>query len=411
MDFMRNTLAIFTLLVFCSYAHADLTFPDVPQAMVGNTGLKAGGAFGCSATIHDLYHVIAEDGQKYRTWHALWHPKGVSKLPTMDQIIKGKNDPACYFAHEHGDPPLGITKPGTGAPLPAFGYAGLRAMGSIEAHAGFKVVTHVTGQVTGWHRPPGWNSPEKVAVNPDWDFQIHFHQGAPSMKTSVNAPGSTRVTQHFHELSLWVKDGRGHITHVQGMADTGRAMGNSGCGAGASDGNGRRLLSDGCFVSPPNIYENWSFFLGVGDSFETSNEFDVFNTMDFLSNPAKQAFGSSSETICGNETQRSSCAVKRPFGDPMTPATAFMSTSRNVLMASTGSWIWTNASGSYEFCTDGFGAPAACGSGTIKQKVAQVNASAGMDGPHRTDDSSHFPLAFPFIDGYLRMPQGAPLGN
>ena len=109
-------------------------------------------------------------------------------MPTMQQIIAGKNDPECYFAHEHGDPPLAIAKPQTQAPLPAFGYASLRT-GHLEAHPGFKVFTHLAGQWTGWHQPAlGWVSPEQTNSFPDWDLQVGVHQGTPSLKTEVNAP-------------------------------------------------------------------------------------------------------------------------------------------------------------------------------------------------------------------------------
>lgn len=387
--------------------------PPVPAAMVGNPNLIKGGVPGCSQAIHDLYNVVADDGQAYRTWHALWHPKNVSGMPTLQQIANGKSDPACYFAHEHGDPPLALTKPGASAPLPAFGYAGIRATG-IEPHAGFKVVTHLAGQKTGWHHPEfGWESPEFQAVDPDWDFQIHFHQGVPSKKpTGENTPGATRITQRFHEISVWVKDDQGRVTHVRGMGDTGIAEGNTGCGVGVQSGGlGRRLINDGCFVSPANIYENWSFVLDVDGAFGVNIDFDAFNGMDFVTDFSLQKFGSASETICGDEVQRSGCAVKRPFGDPDTPATAFMATSRNVLFSDRGSWEWSNAGGTVNFCTDPFGVLAACGSSTIPQTVAPVNRAAAIAGPVRREDSSHFPLAYPFYDGYLRMPQGAPLGN
>jgi hypothetical protein len=196
------------------------------------------------------------------------------------------------------------------------------------------------------------------------------------------------------------------------MADTGSAEGNTGCGVGQQSGGlGRRLINDGCFVSPANIYENWSFVLDIDGAFTSNSEFDVFNGMDFIIDFPNQLFDSSSETICGDELQRSGCAVMRPFGDPDTPATAFMSTSRNVLFSDSGSWTWDNAGGPVNFCTDPFGVLAACALSTIPQTVGAVSGTAATAGPMRREESSHFPLAYPFYNGYLRMPQGAPLGN
>jgi hypothetical protein len=428
------SLFLIGLLVSAALAQTDgENFPPVEPRMIGDpTTIGIGGAPGCSAEIHDLYFVIGPDGKKYRTWHALWHPRGVEGIPTIAQIIAGKDDPECYFAHEHGDVPLAIAKPETTAPLPAFGYAGLR-MGHIEEHAGFKVFTHLVGQRTGWHHPAlGWVSVEQTASTPDWDLQVMVHQGVPSLKTTVNAPGSTRVTQRFHEFAFWSRDPAGRVTDVKVMADTGSALGTAACGLLASLSSGLsvgRRIADGCRPgTTPATYENWQFHAVVQGAWSAQPEVDVVNPMDYLVHFQQQRFASASEVLCGVEAQADGCATKLPFGHPGTPALAFMSTERNI---HTPSWRWSNAGGSEFICTDGHGQrvdTGRCQAGdpqVLWQRVAVINFNNAGGGPiDRTGASSMFRLAFPYVttdparprdcgqlECILRMPQGAPLGN
>jgi len=428
------SLFIIALLSSAALAQADGgSFPPVDPHMVGDpTTIGIGGVPGCTEAIHDLYFVVGPDGNQYRTWHALWHPKGVNGVPTIAQIVRGKDDPECYFAHEHGDVPLAIAKPETGASLPPFGYAALRALGEVEEHAGFKIFTHLVGQRTGWHQPAlGWQSREQSAIVPDWDVQVMVHQGTPSLKTEVNAPGSTRVTQRFHELFFWARDAAGRVTDVKVMGDTGRAIGSAGCGllggpAGLPIG---RQIADGCDSSRhPTTYENWQFDVSVQGAWVGRQQVDVVNPMDFLVNFNAQQFDSASEVICGIEPNADGCDVKLPFGHPGTPALAFMGTQRNLY---TPFGRWTNASGAEFICTDGFGTrvdEGRCRTGdpkALRQRVARIDFDGIGGGTlDRTGASSMFGLAFPNLTedparprdcGQLectwRMPQGAPLGN
>jgi len=430
------SLVVLVLLLNAAFAQADgESFPPVDPRIVGDpTAVGVGGVPGCTPEIHDLYFVIGADGKKYRTWHALWHPRGVRGIPTIRQIIEGKNDPECYFAHEHGDVPLAIAKPETNAPLPTFGYATIRTSHGVEAHPGFKVFTHLAGQRTGWHQPAlGWVSSENSPITPDWDQQVVVHQGTPALKTNVNAPESTRITQRFHEFAFWTRDPQGRVTDIQVMGDTGGAIGSAGCGmlatllslAGPTAG---RRIADGCNpTNTPITYENWEFHVEVAGAWSARPEVDVLNPMDYMVHFSEQRFENASEEICGTEENLEKCSTKLPFGHPGTPALAFMGTQRNVHGPT---WRWTNARGAEFICTDGHGQrvdQARCQAAdpqVLWQRVAVINLVAGGGPMDRTGGSSMFRLAFPLLTAdparprdctnfecALRMPQGAPLGN
>ena len=409
------------------------SFPALDARMIGDpTKIGVGGVPGCTPAIHDRYFVIGPDGQKYRTWHALWHPKGVNSIPTIAQIIAGKDDPECYFAHEHGDIPLAIAKPQTGAPLPPFGYAALRAGGKVEEHPGFKVFAHMQGQQTTWHHPNlGWSGLETSSVPTDWDIQAVIHQGTPSLRTSSNSPGSTRLTQRFHEIMLWLQNPSGQVTDIKVAADTGDAIGSAGCinfAALLRGGDFSRRIADGCRpFATPTMYENWQFNGQVTNVWSIGLEADVVNPMNFVVDMDNQEFKSGSEEICGIEPNADGCAEKLPFGHPGTPALAFMGTQRNVIGANIQ---WRNAGGAEYVCTDAHGnavAQSRCENGdaaVILQQVAPINFSTNGGPFDRTGDSQMFRLAFPKLpsdpaqtgtcsgqDCTWRMPQGAPLGN
>ncbi len=408
------------------------TFPVEDQRMIGDPSkIGVGGVPGCTQAIHDLYHVIGPDGRKYRTWHALWHPKGVNGIPTIEQIIAGKSDPACYFAHEHGDIPLAIAKPTTGAPLPAFGYAMVRAMGSVEAHPGFKIFTHMQGQVTSWHHPNlGWSAPEVSSIPNDWDTQVLIHQGTPSERSTQNSPGATRITQRFHEIAVWAKNSAGQVTNIHVVADTGQPMGSAGCFSLASflgGGSIGRRIADGCRAGEaPTMYENWEFNAKIGRALNVALTADVVNPMNFVVNMDRQEFKSGSEEICGIETTANGCSQKLPFGHPGTPALAFMGTQRNLIDAELS---WRNRYGNEFICTDARGqsvAQSRCeesAADVILQQVPTINQRSSGGPLDRTGSSTTFRLAFPILPAdpnqtscngqecTWRMPQGAPLGN
>lgn len=409
------------------------SFPPLSSRMIGDPSqIGIGGVPGCSQEIHDLYYVIGPDGRKYRTWHALWHPKGVDGIPTIAEIIAGKSDPECYFAHEHGDIPLAIAKPQTGAPMPPFGYAGLRGFNKVEDHPGFKVFTHMRGQKTGWHHPQyGWNSAENDSVLPDWDLQVTLHQGTPSLRTSVNAPGSTRATQRFHEIMFWMRDPQGRVTDVKTLGDTGVGLGVAyGCiGTIFPGANFDRKIADGCrFPSHPTMYENWVFEIDIAGVWSSTTQADVLNAMNFVVNIDDQVFKSASEEICGPETENDGCATKFPFGDPRVPALGFMGTQRNIIELN---FKWRNARRSNLVCTDAYGervSQSRCNNGdldVIQQQVTSINFTPDDTDPmDRTGGNDMFVLAFPKLtldpnrpydcdelECEWRMPQGAPLGN
>lgn len=285
----------------------------VPSALLGT----------CSAALHDSYAAIGPDGRTYRTWHATNDPSG------------------CYFGHEHGDPPH------PAAPPPLFGYQAFHAgAGELGAHQGFKVFTHIRGQLT------GWGTRELITVTPDWDMMVMIHQGT---------SGAGRLTIRFHSFSFWARDQRGRVTNVHVMGDTGEAA----------------LLSSGANPSPGRfivdheqpVYELWDFAVNVGGAWSTLVTAAVTNPMNHahsLSGPLV----STSEELCGINFPP--CDVFLPFGHAESFWMGNMRTLHNP------DWTWSN-DGPETFCTDVFGvrvADALCGQdGFLQQRVASLNRS------------------------------------
>jgi len=403
-------------------------FHPLDQRMIGDaTKIGRGGVSGCSQEVHDLYVTTGPDGQTYRTWHALWHPKVKGKLvrwrPTLDEILSGKDDPECYFAHEHGQPPVALANPRSGAPLPAFGYAAAveRAVNpartQIEPHPGFKVFTYLSGGRT------GWRVKSRFRLNPDWDMEIMIHQGAPSLHLPENPHISTRVTQRFHEFSFWTSDGRGAVTHVIKMSNTGTAA-----FRGYSE-NGGRIIA----TAKEPLDEVWKFEGRVGDMFNVTFPAAILNPLNhFVGAPppdlggiTNDHFDSSSETFGGLDVEAldvldcmehpdAARCQPVPFGSARAPVDGFMATVRTLDGIA---FTWNNTTRQELFCTDTYGnapQPGRCPldrAGGLLQRVARIVLSRSAADPAQqwanvlTTDQDET-VAFPVITDDPSRPWG-----
>jgi hypothetical protein len=374
-------------------------FHPLDQRMVGNMAeVGYGPVPGCSQEVHDLYVTLGPDGKPYRTWHALWHPKVHGQLvrwmPTWEEVSAGKYDPECYFAHEHGQPPLALAEPRSGAPLPAFGYgAVVDGRPQIEPHPGFKVFTYLAGGRSGWRTNAAFK------LNPDWDMEVMIHQGSPSLHLP-EAPVSTRVTQRFHELSFWTRDGEGRVTHVIKISDTGTAS-----FRGYSEGGGRVIAT-----AKEPLEEVWAFEGGVGDVFNLTFPAAILNPMNHfvvvgaapptdLTSVTSANFASSSNRFggwsidtldslgCfGGSPAPTQCATW-PFGDHRVSPDGFLGTVRSLAGMS---FNWNNTTGQEMFCTDARGTihnVGPCPEGNprlLLQLVAPIVLSRGATGPDQS---------------------------
>ncbi len=402
--------------------------PPLDPRLIGDpTRVGLGGVPGCTPEIHDLYVTTGPDGRRYRTWHALWHPRNMPRLPTFEELMAARNDPACYFAHEHGDPPLALARPATGAPLPAFGYAAMaEGRAQIEAHVGYKLFTHLQGQQT------GWRTPEDSTVRPDWDLQFMVHQGT---------GGAGRLTLQFHEVAIWALVPGWGITDVRYMTDTGQPQ--DLCGPEFEDVfAGRTIVSGGDNHRCASSYETWWFGGQIGESLNIGLFGGVVNPMNhfhgqilpggpgglarILPEDPARPFVNSSEELCATDLFNP-CPERLPFGHPHNPAGGWMGTQRFFILYSGG---WTNGGGPEALCSDVYGQPlpdarcAAQDPGAIRQRVARVDFMLETDSLDRGPGGATWELAFPRLtrdpqrprdcehlecDTY--MPQGAPLGN
>jgi hypothetical protein len=391
-------------------------FHPLDQRMIGNTTeVGYGPVPGCSQEVHDLYAVLGPDGKPYRTWHALWHPKVngrlLRRMPSWPEMWAGRYDPECYFAHEHGQPPLALAAPGSGAPLPAFGYgAVVEGRAQIEPHPGFKVFTYLAGGRTGWRAPAAFT------LNPDWDMEVMIHQGAPSLHLP-GSPVSTRVTQRFHELSFWTRDRQGRVTHVVKMSDTGAAS-----FRGYSEDGGRVIAT-----AKEPLDEVWAFEARIGDVFNLTFPAAILNPMNHfvvdgaapptdLTSVTSADFASSSDRFGGHDIDAldslgclgGSPAPAQcdpwPFGDHRIPPHGFVGTVRTLAGMS---FSWTNTTGQELFCTDARGtiySVGACPEGNprlLLQLVAPIVLSRDASGPDQSwtnvittvqDDDRAFPV-------------------
>jgi hypothetical protein len=335
------------------------SFPAVDPAILG----------ACPAWVHDRYSAEGPDGNDYRTWHPITVPIDLSD-PESDH---------CSFAHEHGDPPH------LAAPPPYFGYVSYHANlpDIIKQHEGYKVFTHLRGQLT------GWNTEEYVKVNPDLDIQFWIHQG--SSKKS-------RLTDRYHDAGFWAQDPAERQTEVYYLADTGDLSDK--CGSQGKPGPMRAVASE-C----DHGYEMWHFGGNIAGVWTTTVRVGVINPMNFMrGNPnflQSLELVSTSDAICG--VNFFPCSYKLPFGHPNSIWLG------NLRMLHTPAWQWNNAGGLESFCTDVNGKTAAeslCNSltrGYLRQHVSTVNFFGG--------NSEVWDRTTGEIADALRLPLGAPGGN
>lgn len=335
------------------------TFPGVDPQILGD----------CPAAVHDRYTAIGPDGNTYRTWH-----------PITAKIEPSNPDsPTCTFAHEHGDPPHPM------APLPYFGYAAFQAgkLEVIKAHEGYKAFTHKRGQLT------GWDTPERVTVNPDIELQFWVHQG------SANR---LRLTEPFHDAGFWSRNAAGHVTEIYYLANTGHLSDK--CGTVGKPGATRAVASE-CDYG----YEMWDFGVNIAGAWSTAVKVAVNNPMNHMrGNPnilQSIELVSTSDEICG--VNFLSCEYKLPFGNANSIWLGNMRSLHNA------EWQWSNAGGSEFLCTDAKGARVADGfcdsktRGYIRQRVATLNFFGG--------NSPVWDRTIAAIGEALHLPLGAPGGN
>ncbi|OGO16384.1 MAG: hypothetical protein A2Z14_04395 [Chloroflexi bacterium RBG_16_48_8] len=335
------------------------TFPAVDPQILGD----------CPSWVHDWYNVTGPDGNTYRTWH----PVTVRLEPS------NPNSPTCSFAHEHGDPPH------PQGPQPTFGYVAFHAgkVELIKEHEGYKVFTHIHGQLT------GWSTEEQIIVNPDIDIQFWFHQGSWSR---------SRLTERYHDVGFWSLDAGGRQTEVYYFADTGELTDK--CGSQNTSGPKRAVASECDYGN-----EIWDFGGDIAGIWDTPVQVAVLNPMNFMrGNPnflQSIELISTSDEICG--VNFFSCEYKLPFGHANSLWLG------NMRMLYNPSLQWSNAGGAETTCTDVYGKRAADGfctsqtRGYILQKVATINFYGGSSGVW---DSSYDALG-----EALGLPQGAPGGN
>jgi hypothetical protein len=335
------------------------TFREVDPLLLGD----------CSRAVHDRFIARGPDGQTYRTWH-----------PITAQIDPADPEgPTCSFAHEHGDPPH------PDAPLPYFGYLAYQADQSelIDRHEGYKVFTHLRGQVT------GWGTEERVSINPDLDSQFWMHQGTAHR---------SRLTQRFHDAGFWSRDAAGNRTEIYYFADTGQLADK--CNGVNQSGRARYLASECDYGN-----ETWDYAVSIGGAWSTTVRVQVANPMRFMrgdtENPAAITLLSPSEVICG--VNFFPCAYKLPFGHKNSIWLG------NMRMLTTPDWQWNNRSGEEFFCTDVYGNrvdDSLCSAderGHIQQQVPGVDFYGGK--------SQVWDRTSAALGDLLRLPLGAPGGN
>jgi hypothetical protein len=335
------------------------TFPAIDPLLLGN----------CPEVVHNRYAVDGPDGNTYRTWHPIVVPLDLSS--SRGQV--------CSFAHEHGDPPH------PNAPLPAFGYAAYHTdeLNVIREHEGYKVFTHIRGQLT------GWETRERESVNPDIDVHFWIHQGSSSY---------SRLANQFHDVGFWSKDTLGNITEVYYLADTGDLRRNC---PGESHGGFGRIVASACdFAS-----EIWNFGGEVGDAWVSQVQVTVTNPMNFMLGepqdlPSLQLI-STSEEICADGV--SPCDHFLPFGHPNS---IWLGNQRQVDVAN---WQWLNDGGSEFFCTDYSGIRVEdhfCNGGELGYLIQRVPVIKFFGG-----NSGIWDRTVEGIADLLRLPLGAPGGN
>jgi len=335
------------------------TFPEVNPQILGD----------CPVSIHDRYTEIGPDGNIYRTWHPV----------TVQIDSSDPNSPTCTFAHEHGDPPH------PQGPQPYFGYVAYHAgnVALIKEHEGYKVFTHIHGQLT------GWGTEEKVIVNPDIDIQIWFHQGSSSR---------SRLTERYHDVGFWSLDAGGRKTEVYFFADTGELMDKC---EGQNSSLPKRAVASECDYGS----EIWDFGGDIAGIWNTPVQVVVLNPMNFMrGNPnflQSVELISTSDEICG--VNFFSCDYKLPFGHANS---IWLGNMRMLLNANLQ---WSNSGGAETVCTDIYGKRVAdgfCSSqtrGYILQKVATINFFGGSTGV--------WDRSYGALGEALRLPLGAPGGN
>jgi hypothetical protein len=248
------------------------TFPAVDPLILGN----------CSESVHNRYAVEGPDGNEYRTWHPI----------VVDVDTSAGGGQVCSFAHEHGDPPH------PDALSPYFGYAAYHAdeLDVVKDHEGYKVFTHIRGQLT------GWGTREGESVNPDIDMQFWAHQGSSR---------NSRLSHRFHDVGFWSIDSLGNVTEVYYLADTGEL--NRNC---PGEGLGGRIVASSCDYSK----EIWGFGGTVGEAWGSEVQVAVTNPMNFMLGDPDDLQSiqliSTSEEICANAAEP--CDTLHPFGHPDT---------------------------------------------------------------------------------------------
>ncbi|NIM92998.1 MAG: hypothetical protein GTO18_04715 [Anaerolineales bacterium] len=335
------------------------SFPEVDPAILGD----------CPAHVHNWYAVAGPDDQMYRTWH----PITVSIDPSIP------DGPTCSFAHEHGDPLI------PDAPQPYFGYVAYQArnLDLIKEHQAYKVFSHKKGQLT------GWDTPESVRTNPDFDMQIWVHMGTFS---------EARLTEQFHGVGFWSRDAGGRDTEVYYFADTGKLTDK--CGHQGVAGATRAVASECDYGN-----ELWDFGGNVGNAWSTAVQITVLNPMNFMrGNPnflQSLELINTSEVICG--VNFFECAYKLPFGAPGSLWLGNMRMVQNIDLQ------WSNGAGTEYLCTDVYGDPvsvALCAGDTrghIQQRVASINFYGGKSGTWDRTSTG--------LGDLIRLPLGAPGGN
>jgi hypothetical protein len=335
------------------------TFPAVDPQILGD----------CPEWVHDWFTVTGPDGNTYRTWH-----------PVTVRIEPSNPDsPICSFAHEHGDPPH------PQGPQPYFGYVAYHAGNPelIKEHEGYKVFTHLHGQLTGW----GTN--ELTNINPDIEIQFWFHQGSWSR---------SRLSERYHGVGFWSLDAGGRETEVYYFADTGQLTDK--CGSQTKTGPKRAVASECDYGN-----EIWDFGGNIAGVWNTPVQVAVLNPMNFMrGNPnflQSIELISTSDEICG--VNFFACEFKLPFGHANSLWVG------NMRMLYNPTLQWSNAGGTETICTDIYGKRAADGfctsqtRGYILQKVATINYFGGNSGV--------WDRTYNALGEAITLPLGAPGGN
>lgn len=280
----------------------------------------------CSDDLHASITATGPDGRAYPTWHPPVHESG------------------CYFGHEDGaDPRTSRANPA----LPPFGYVAAQA-GEQEPHEGFKVFVANAGT----------RSDEgKVAQA---DSRIVFHMGT---------SGIGRYATRLHSMMFDYRHADGRRVSLQGMADTGTAVGST---CDRPRRGGRDFSTVGC----PDSYEIWTVrFLVMHPSdpyvgLDQSRAGLATSVAAF--DPITTRVPGDDRRLLYTETYRNGATPN----DPMSPLARYRGCDRE---AYDGPVYWNNARRPTTYYTDAYGrvqpSATALAPGLLKQEVSATPRS------------------------------------